>query len=604
MATFTTNLPVNVRVGPFNFNIAAGQTASCPDDLIDEVIATVQANPGYAVTQLTLDRVVADTGLDYLDVTDYNVVGDDLTDNTVALQAFFNNTVTNGTHIYIPPGTYRISGNAVSVKTLFNTITGAGNRYGGCVIKQTTAHKGGLVINQAYTSVHPSNASPTIRGLFIQGAGGATAGRGFDLQQDAHLVDCGAAGFYDDFYVEDSSNYSSIVDCFATDADRAGVYNNDGNNFSLTRTRVIGQAPNTSINQNLAPVQYGCIVIGSLAMRITDCSFEECEQDGIAVDGGGVRNADTQGVVVSGCYFETGRSSTGFSHISLGDRSTSDATHKVKGVVLQGNYWQGGNIAGFTCVRGNFVDQVFLAGNEFNNGNTNFGAMNFKSSSTNVVLGPNRIESGGTTVPVTSIRLDPTSAIAPQTIFTVSGTSGSSAYFAKADHIHAAANGTTFPSNPAANDLFWRTDRLLLYYYDGTRWLTTEEFPFPMLYSVQLAPFTTATPTPWQGVVDEKDNGLWVTRWTGAYDIETTNNSANYWIGQLRSKSSTGANTNLGSTWNTSLDTVGQNNKKAVAVGAAVTAGHVLFEVALSKSGSPGPFYTWGPSIVYGRFIG
>lgn len=36
-------------------------------------------------------------------------------------------------------------------------------------------------------------------------------------------------------------------------------------------------------------------------------------------------------------------------------------------------------------------------------------------------------------------------------------------------------SGSSFPGSPATNDLFFRTDRGFLYFYDGTRWLTVEE---------------------------------------------------------------------------------------------------------------------------------
>jgi hypothetical protein len=37
-------------------------------------------------------------------------------------------------------------------------------------------------------------------------------------------------------------------------------------------------------------------------------------------------------------------------------------------------------------------------------------------------------------------------------------------------------SGTSFPGSPTNNDLFYRTDRDLIYFYDGTRWLTTQMF--------------------------------------------------------------------------------------------------------------------------------
>lgn len=38
------------------------------------------------------------------------------------------------------------------------------------------------------------------------------------------------------------------------------------------------------------------------------------------------------------------------------------------------------------------------------------------------------------------------------------------------------AAGTSFPLSPGTNDRFYRTDRGLEYYYDGTRWLSTQLF--------------------------------------------------------------------------------------------------------------------------------
>jgi hypothetical protein len=38
------------------------------------------------------------------------------------------------------------------------------------------------------------------------------------------------------------------------------------------------------------------------------------------------------------------------------------------------------------------------------------------------------------------------------------------------------AEGTSFPGSPANNDKYFRTDRDLLYFYDGTRWLTVHEY--------------------------------------------------------------------------------------------------------------------------------
>lgn len=43
----------------------------------------------------------------------------------------------------------------------------------------------------------------------------------------------------------------------------------------------------------------------------------------------------------------------------------------------------------------------------------------------------------------------------------------------KAEHA-GVAQGTSFPGSPTSGDRFWRSDRQEGYYYDGTRWLTTQ----------------------------------------------------------------------------------------------------------------------------------
>src|SRR5690242_7883896 len=70
--------------------------------------------------------------------------------------------------------------------------------------------------------------------------------------------------------------------------------------------------------------------------------------------------------------------------------------------------------------------------------------------------------------------------------------------------------GSSFPGSPATNDLYYRTDRAKLYYYDGTRWLTVEEYPLT-LNIIDALEGTTTAPSIY-AVVDEGENGAYVTR--------------------------------------------------------------------------------------------
>jgi len=49
-------------------------------------------------------------------------------------------------------------------------------------------------------------------------------------------------------------------------------------------------------------------------------------------------------------------------------------------------------------------------------------------------------------------------------------------HLSRINAIESAAGGTSFPVSPASGDRFYRTDRHLLYYYDGTRWLSVTLF--------------------------------------------------------------------------------------------------------------------------------
>lgn len=43
-------------------------------------------------------------------------------------------------------------------------------------------------------------------------------------------------------------------------------------------------------------------------------------------------------------------------------------------------------------------------------------------------------------------------------------------------------SGTAFPGGPADNDLFYRTDHDLLYFYNGTYWLTLTEYQYDLTW--------------------------------------------------------------------------------------------------------------------------
>jgi hypothetical protein len=89
--------------------------------------------------------------------------------------------------------------------------------------------------------------------------------------------------------------------------------------------------------------------------------------------------------------------------------------------------------------------------------------------------------------------------------------------------------GTAFPGSPSTDDKFYRTDRNRLYYYDGTRWLTTEEFTIP-LATVEVIAGSSATATLAEAPV-RTDFQLYITNVYTAVRLSSgTHNGTNKWV--------------------------------------------------------------------------
>jgi hypothetical protein len=163
---------------------------------------------------------------------------------------------------------------------------------------------------------------------------------------------------------------------------------------------------------------------------------------------------------------------------------------------------------------------------------------------------------------------------------------------------------TSFPGSPANNDLFYRTDRDRLYFYDGTRWLTVQEFPLTLGILDTLAPVTSGgspgavnyAPT------DQGDNGMWATRLVCMTITPGTLDGSNFWTYQLQSRLADGTATNLGASFTSAADTAGQNPKHVVTIGAVVDASATNIRLLCTKTGTPGGAYP--TAVLYYRLIG
>jgi len=104
--------------------------------------------------------------------------------------------------------------------------------------------------------------------------------------------------------------------------------------------------------------------------------------------------------------------------------------------------------------------------------------------------------------------------------------------------------GAAFPGSPATGDKFYRTDRHIEYFYDGTRWLSTQLFTGDVQTTETVQPIAvTATlrmANPWWNLYD-----IYVERFVVTYFNNSTT-ASNYYVTQLYARDGVGS-TALGS---------------------------------------------------------
>lgn len=165
--------------------------------------------------------------------------------------------------------------------------------------------------------------------------------------------------------------------------------------------------------------------------------------------------------------------------------------------------------------------------------------------------------------------------------------------------------GTAFPSSPRTDERFFRTDRGIEYFYDGTRWLSTQ------LHVLQVTQRDTAQPQPMTS------SGAAVNRvanpWSGVYDIylldyvmsgvmTTGSTGTNYFTSRL-SQSAAAVDTNLGSGLSNQSDTQNSHVSHREAINTVVTSSVQNFAAIFTKVGGGSATYYVTTAVTY-RLIG
>jgi hypothetical protein len=154
--------------------------------------------------------------------------------------------------------------------------------------------------------------------------------------------------------------------------------------------------------------------------------------------------------------------------------------------------------------------------------------------------------------------------------------------------------GTSFPVSPSADDKFYRTDRNLLYFYDGTRWLTTQVFLIQFKHedSGFTWPLSASSVTVHRAVLPFGDDyDVYLLDWHFMSSVNTTNNGSAFWTATVKKFNSAGGGDTTIATMSTGAgpDAAGSFYNKKVAINALMGAFKGLYTDA-TKTGAPGTF--------------
>lgn len=165
-----------------------------------------------------------------------------------------------------------------------------------------------------------------------------------------------------------------------------------------------------------------------------------------------------------------------------------------------------------------------------------------------------------------------------------------------------AARGTSFPGSPSTDDRFYRTDRDLVYFYDGTRWLTVAEYTMPLVVRTAIGSGISATSTLANAPTRMSAGDMWIEDLRTVVFNSGTSDGSNYWTITLDKLTSANVATNVG-TVSTQNDTTSIWVEHVDAVDEVVAgSAHLAFRVVATKVASAGNLLC-GIEITY-RLVG
>ncbi len=146
-------------------------------------------------------------------------------------------------------------------------------------------------------------------------------------------------------------------------------------------------------------------------------------------------------------------------------------------------------------------------------------------------------------------------------------------------------SGTSFPSHPLDGQLFYRTDRRIIYEYDlaSTNWLSLDR-KYATMAGSRVLNGSTST-----GVYGELPvfEDIYIESFVVLAHLITTNDASNFWSFALQKQSPAEASTTI-TTPDTHADAVSTNVIHAVSLAIIIaTASFPMLLVSVTKTGSP-----------------
>lgn len=187
------------------------------------------------------------------------------------------------------------------------------------------------------------------------------------------------------------------------------------------------------------------------------------------------------------------------------------------------------------------------------------------------------------------------------------GNSDTYTYYIDEIRIEPAHEGTSFPVDPVENERFFRTDRGVEYYWDGTRWLSVDRHEVLVPPYVGAVNAIAATTTTHVGAVPYSENGIWFEGVRWGLRVNSASTASNRWTGEVfvvADGAASGAAVSTGCSFDSNTEALGDTVWEAIdKSNAQALTGKAIFYNQMTEFGSVGTV-SIGSILVRYRLIG